>query len=205
MHLYIQADFFLLVPLCVDLLRRLKEGFCESITEHFCFDVKEPMDALQEYFWVGLSRTEISKRSLPGLLEDLYNAARLAYSVRTARDLHRTIIAFTLCLRTEIEIADLEDLSKDLPDFQADLQKVTMAMLFDDELGAWAGAKCLYKKALHRFEAARRVCVLCGAAFKFGGLLFVTPLPDADDTWCKNCAQEGFSTLIKDLFAAMPL
>lgn len=205
-QLFIQADFFLLAPLCATLLRRLEEQFCQSVMEHFCFDLKGPKN-VDGLIRARLCPKRVSERSLPGLLEDLHNAIRLAYSIRTARDLHKTIIAFTLCLRDRMNIADLQDVLSDVPQFQVDLHKVTLALFFDREFMSEAGSKSVNQKAVDLFEAAENVCSkpICETVFKAGGSLVLNPFPDADERWCKQCAQECFACLVHDLVLMMPL
>lgn len=206
MQLFIQADFFLLLPLRERLLRRLEENFCQSVTEHFCFDLRDPKN-VDGPACVRLCPTKVSKRSLPGLLEDLHNAVRLAYSIQTARDLHKTIIAFTLCLRDRMDIADLQEVLEDVPEFQVDLYKVTLALFFDRYFMSEAGLKSVNDKIIDHFEAADTVCSKpsCNTALKAGRSLVVNPLPDADERWCKQCAQRCFACLIQDLVFTMPL
>lgn len=198
MKLYIQADYFLLSRLKDQALKRLKAGFCSDAIGYFRYLVFETDNAT--YDVVDGSWAESKAQSI---LEDFHKAVKLAYSVLTARDLHKTVTAFTLCLRGRIDIAILEGLFKDVPEFGADFHNIITALLFDEEFRGQLGSRTLPDKAL----SCDQVDICCRCLAELGNLddFFVSPLPDGDDKWCGRCAHFGYADLIGRLIQRMPI
>lgn len=199
-QLYIQADYFLLSRLKDWALKRLKADFCSDAIRCFRYLVighyKAPYSAIDNSWGAG---------DVKIILEDFFRAVRLAYSVLTARDLHKAVTAFALCLRRRIDIAVLEELFKDIPEFRADFDTTLTALLFDAEFGNRLGSRALLDKAQSCVTADTDNCRECSAKLKDSYYVFVNPLPDRDDKWCKNCAQTGFTVLVEDLIHNMPI
>lgn len=200
--LFIQADFFLLSRLKDQTLKHLQEMFCLDTIDFFrhkvtTFDGDCQYTAAPEASW----STDEAKK----ILSDLCKAVRLAYSVLTARDLHKTVTAFTLCLRSQINAATLKRLFKDVPAFQADVNKVTLALLFNNDFGDQMALRNLEERAKVFVESEAVQCSWCEGSLTLDTTFFVCPLPNSGFMWCEDCAQKGYTNLTEKLIEALPI
>ncbi|KAJ4387648.1 hypothetical protein N0V93_008245 [Gnomoniopsis smithogilvyi] len=199
-QLFIQADYFLLSQLQDDSLGRLKAGFCKGASQLCSLLLAWRSDKdIQPVMETAYTSTHNFEK----FQEDLCQAVKLAYSVRTVRELHKTVIAFVIFMRDQISTPKLEKLTNDVPEFEADLQKTLLAVSFDRNFRAQVGLKTRQETARARHTTRRPLCHVC--KLYQPRLLVTDPLPEVEVLWCKPCSAKGLAELLDKLVQAMPL